>query len=149
MNITDVNKAVKRKKTRVRRGRGAASGLGKTAGRGQKGLGARAGAKHLKGFIGGQSKLMTRLAKRGFNNAVFRTQYVPVNLDLLESRFAADAEVTPETLKTQGVTLGREDKVKILGGGDVTKKFAVKAHAFSKSAREKIEKAGGSVEVIP
>ncbi len=149
MNITDVNRSVSKHKAAKRRGRGKGSGLGKTAGRGQKGLGSRAGANYLRGFIGGQTKLMNRLPKRGFNNAVFKTLYAVVNLGALEERFKANDEVNPDTLKaTGGVTLRRGEKIKILGSGDLSKPLTVKAHAFSKSAREKIEKAGGTVEVI-
>ncbi len=148
MNITTINQSVKAHKARKRRGRGAASGLGKTAGRGQDGMGSRSGANYLKGFVGGQSPLRQRLPKRGFNNAVFRTAYVPVNLKLLEDRFAKGATVGLEELKAHGITLRRGEKVKVLGQGELTKKLTVKAHAFSKSAKEKIEKAGGAVEVI-
>lgn len=148
MNITDVNKRATAKKPRKRVGRGAASGLGKTSGRGNKGLGSREGANYLKGFIGGQTKVMTRLPKRGFNNKNFRTEYLPVNLGLLEERFGAGEEVSVETLKAKGVTVKRGALVKILGRGELTKKLAVKAHAFSGSAKEKIEKAGGSAEVL-
>lgn len=148
MNITDVNKSVKGHKRRRRVGRGAGSGAGKTSGRGQKGLGARAGANVLRGFLGGQTQLKERMPKRGFNNAVFTTEYVPVNLAMLEDRFDEGAEVDIIALKEKGVTIRRNDKVKILGSGDVTKKLTVKAHAFSKSAVLKIEKAGGAIEVI-
>ncbi len=148
MNITDVNKRVEAHKARKRRGRGAASGLGKTAGHGQKGLGQRAGANYLKGFVGGQTPLRQRFVKRGFNNANFRTEYAPVNLWWLEKAFDEGAEVTPEVLAAHGVSLGRGEKVKVLGTGELAKKLTVKAHAFSKSAREKIEKAGGTAEVI-
>lgn len=148
MNITDVNNRVKKHKPRKRVGRGAGSGLGKTAGRGHGGLGSRSGANWLRGYVGGQKRLMERIPKRGFNNAVFTKQYVPVNVADLEARFEASAEVTPETLRASGVTIPRGGMVKILGQGDISKALTVKAQAFSKSAREKIEKAGGSVEVI-
>ncbi len=148
MNITDVNNSVDGHKRRQRRGRGAASGAGKTAGRGQKGLGARGGANYLKGYVGGQAKLMTRLPKRGFNNAVFRVEYLPVNVAALEEKFSVGAEVNVETLKKNGIGIQRDEKVKILGYGEITKAVNVKAHACSKAAREKIEKAGGTVEII-
>ena len=148
MNITDINKSVRRKKLRCRRGRGPGSGLGKTAGRGQKGWGARAGGRKLPRFIGGQSVLLMRLPKRGFNNAEFRRAYVPVAVSFLEAHFPANAEVTPEALRANGVTLGRGGRVKILGSGDLSKSLQVKAHAFSKSAKAKIEKAGGTAAVI-
>jgi len=148
MNINDINHSVKKHKPRQRRGRGAASGLGKTSGFGQKGLGSRSGANRLKGFVGGQSTLMTRLPKRGFNNAVFRTEYLPVDMAFLEAKFENGAEVDFAALSKCGITLRRGDRVKILGTGELSKGLKVKVNAFSKSAKEKIEKAGGSVEVI-
>ncbi len=148
MNITDVNNSVKAHKDRKRRGRGAASGLGKTSGHGQKGMGARSGANYLKGFVGGQEPLRQRLPKRGFNNAEFRTEYLPINLAFLSEKFENGATVGLEELAGAGITLRRNDKVKILGNGELEKKLTVKAHAFSKSAQEKIEKAGGTVEVL-
>lgn len=148
MNILDVHQSVKAHKRRKRCGRGAASGLGKTSGRGQKGMGARSGANFLRGFVGGQTPLRQRFAKRGFNNAIFRVEYVPINLDLLESSFEGGAVVGPEELRAKGVTLRRGELIKILGRGELTKKLTVRAHAFSHSAREKIEKAGGKVEIL-
>ncbi len=147
MNITDVNKSVKGHPRRKRKGRGAASGLGKTSGRGEKGLGARAGGVIPRGYVGGQTPLRERLPKRGFNNAVFRTEYIPINLARLETLFEAGDEVSPETLKARGVTIRRGAKIKILGTGELSKSLTVTADAVSKSAREKIEKAGGSVTV--
>lgn len=148
MNITDVNKKVKGHKRRKRIGRGAASGHGKTAGRGQKGLGARSGPNYLKGFVGGQSSLMTRLPKRGFNNANFRVEYIPLNLTWLEKTFSAGDTVGIEQIEAHGVKVGRKGKVKILGQGTLTKALTVSAHAFSKSAAEKIEAAGGKAVVL-
>jgi large subunit ribosomal protein L15 len=148
MNITDVNKSVRRHKVRKRRGRGPGSGLGKQSGRGQKGKGSRRGTRWLPGYIGGQSTLRARLPKRGFSNAEFRVEYVPVNLELLEARFEAGAVVGLEELRGRGVTLRRGDRVKILAGGELKKALTVKAHAFSARAREKIEKAGGKAELI-
>ena len=115
---------------------------------GQNGLGSRSGANYLTGFIGGQKRLMERFPKRGFNNAVFAKVYVPVNLALLDSLFADGDTVDGESLKGKGLTLRRGDKVKILGNGEITKKLTVKAQAFSKSAQDKLEKAGGTVEVV-
>ncbi len=148
MNITDVNKNSHRHRPRRRRGRGAAAGRGKTCGRGQKGLGSRSGANRLKGFVGGQTTLMIRLPKRGFNNAIFRKQYVPVDIGLLEAKCKDGDEVTPEHLVAQGVHLNRNERIKILGSGQLSKKLHIKAHAFSKRARETIESAGGTAEVI-
>jgi large subunit ribosomal protein L15 len=147
VNITDVNKSVKGHPRRRRKGRGAASGLGKTAGRGQKGLGARAGGSVPRGYVGGQTPLRERLPKRGFNNAAFRTEYLPINVAQLEALFEAGDEVTVASLKVKGVTVRRGQKIKILGAGELGKKLTVQADAVSKSAREKIEKAGGTVTV--
>jgi large subunit ribosomal protein L15 len=130
---------------RKRVGRGPGSGHGKTAGRGHKGQRSRSGYSHLRGFEGGQMPLHRRLPKRGFTN-IFRTEYTPVNLSALDA-FGAGEEIGPERLKAQGLA-GKNDLVKILGGGDLTKALVVKAHKFSASAREKIEKAGGRCEVL-
>jgi len=130
-----------------RKGRGPGSGNGKTAGRGHKGLGQRSGGSTRPGFEGGQTTMMTRLPKRGFNNKVFATRYAFVNVRDLE-RFASGGEVTPETLRSAGLVNKFYDGVKVLGDGQLTKKLTVKAAAFSASAREKIEAAGGSVEVV-
>jgi large subunit ribosomal protein L15 len=148
MNITDVNKHVKAAPKRFRVGRGAGSGAGKTSGRGMKGAGARAGEASLRGFIGGQSPLRARLPKRGFNNAAFKTQYLPVNLDFLNEKFSDGAVVNLQTLAEAGVNLRRGHVVKILGTGDLAKKLTVNAHAFSKTAETKIKNAGGAVAII-
>lgn len=147
MNITDVNNRVKAHKRAKRIGRGAASGNGKTAGRGHKGYFSRSGAGGLKGFIGGQSTLRQRLPKRGFNNANFRTEYLPVNLNWVEENFDAGEEVNAQTIAARGISVGRGGLVKILGTGEITKALTVTADAFSKSAIEKIEKAGGKAVV--
>ena len=130
---------------RRRVGRGPGSGHGKTAGRGHKGQKSRSGYRHMRGFEGGQMPLHRRLPKRGFTN-VFRKEYDPVNLSLL-ANFEAGQEITPEALHARGFT-GKNAMVKILGDGEVTRAFTVRAHKFSASAREKIEKAGGRCEVI-
>ena len=143
MNITDVNNRVKAHKRAKRIGRGAGSGSGKTAGRGNKGYYSRSGAGGLKGFIGGQTPLRQRLPKRGFNNANFRTEYMPVNLEWLNEKFAAGDEVNAQTIAAKGLKTGRDCKIKILGTGELTKALTITADAFSKSALEKIEKAGG------
>lgn len=148
MNITDVNKRVKASKSKRRLGRGAGSGSGKTSGRGQTGAGSRAGEAALRGFIGGQSPLRQRLPKRGFNNAVFKTQYMPVNVAWLDKNFADGAVAGVEEMVAAGINLRRGVLIKVLGTGDFSKKLTVKAHAFSKSAIEKIEKAGGKTEII-
>jgi len=129
---------------RKRVGRGVGSGLGKTAGRGQKGQKARTGGKVNIHFEGGQMPLQRRIPKRGFTN-MNRVEYQVVNLRDLE---ALDGHVTVETLKGAGLIGNLRRPVKILGQGDLTKALAVEAHAFSKSAKEKIEAAGGSVAVL-
>ncbi len=148
MNLTDVFHSVKAHKRRKRVGRGAGSGHGKTAGRGQKGLGSRTGANYLRGYIGGQTQLKERLPKVGFNNANYTTVYQPVNLDFLEQNFENGDVVEIKTLRDKGFGVRRGELVKVLGHGDLSKKLTVKANAVSKTARDKIEKAGGSVELL-
>lgn len=143
MNITDVNNRVKAHKRAKRIGRGAGSGSGKTAGRGNKGYYSRSGAGGLKGFVGGQTPLRQRLPKRGFNNANFRTEYIPVNLKWLEENFNAGEEVNAQTIAAKGIKVGREGLIKILGTGELSKALTITADAFSKTAIDKIEKAGG------
>lgn len=133
-----------RKKKRL--GRGTASGQGKTAGRGMNGQGSRSGGGVRPGFEGGQMPLYRRIPKRGFTN-IFGTVYAELNVEDL-NRFEDGTEITPEILKSEGILKKQLDGVKILGDGEITKKLTVKAHKFSKSAVEKIEAAGGKVEVI-
>ena len=139
---------------RKRVGRGEGSGLGKTSGRGQKGAGARSGNKRKPGYEGGQNPIHMRTRKlRGPHHKMsmpfepFRTHTQPVNVADLDARFAAGDEVTPESLRAAGLAK-RRHPVKVLARGELSKKLTVRAHAFSAAAREKIEKAGGSVEVI-
>ena len=139
---------------RKRLGRGKGSGQGKTAGKGHKGANARAGAKDKRGYEGGQNPIHMRMRKlRGPHKKQsmpfepFRTHSQPVNLADLEARFDAGAEVTPDSLRSAGLAT-RRDPVKILGKGEISKKLTVRAHAFSATAKEKIEAAGGSTEVI-
>lgn len=146
MNILDVNKSVKAHKKRRRVGRGESSGWGKTAGRGHKGHGQKSG-KSLAKFEGGQMQVFRRIPKRGFNNAEFTQVFVPLNVAEIEKIFNDGDVVEPASIKAKGIAK-KVDAVKILGNGEITKKVTVKAHAFSKSAAEKIEKAGGTVEVI-
>ena len=127
-----------------RRGRGHASGNGKTAGKGHKGQKARSGAARP-GFEGGQMPLYRRLPKRGFTNR--NTKIIGINVDMLET-FDAGAEVTVETLIEAGIVKNPRDGVKILGNGELTKKLTVKANAFSEGAKQKIEAVGGTCEVI-
>lgn len=129
---------------RKRVGRGPGSGLGKTAGRGQKGQKARTGGKVAPHFEGGQMPLHRRIPKRGFTN-INRVEYQVVNLRDLE---AFEGTVSAETLKGAGLIGHVRRPVKILGQGELTKALSVEAHAFSKSAKEKIEAAGGSVTVV-
>ena len=128
-----------------RRGRGHGSGNGKTAGKGHKGQKARSGSPRV-GFEGGQMPLYRRLPKRGFTN-INTKNIVGINVSALE-RFENGSEVTVETLIESGVVSNPKDGVKILGNGELTKKLNVKVSAYSASAKEKIEKAGGSAEVI-
>jgi large subunit ribosomal protein L15 len=133
------------RKKRVGRGQG--SGLGKTAGRGGKGQKARTGNMHFEGFEGGQMPLQRRLPKFGFTSPN-RVEYAVVNVSELE-RFENGASVGPEELRAAGLVKGRADGVKILGKGTVGKKLSVRAHKFSGSARELIQRAGGSAEELP
>lgn len=134
------------KHRRIRLGRGRASGKGKTSGRGHKGQMSRTGSVHKPLFEGGQMPLVRKLPKRGFNN-FNRREILPVNLDALNV-FEDGAEVTVEVLKEKGLVNGRFDGVKILGNGSVEKKLQVKVNAFSASAKEKIEAAGGTCEIV-
>ena len=130
------------KKHRV--GRGDGSGWGGTAGKGHKGQKARSGAPIRRGFEGGQTPLARRLPKFGFTNNMFKTRYEIFNLDQLNEM---DGEVTPEVLVNRGWA-GKNEKIKILGRGQLDKALTVKAHKFSASAKEAIEKAGGKTEVV-
>jgi len=134
-------------KKAFRKGRGPASGNGKTAGRGHKGQNSRSGGGVRPGFEGGQMPLQRRLPKRGFNNYNFATRYVTVNLDDLD-RFEDGATVDAASLKEIGLIKKTLDGVKILGRGEITKKLTVKASAFSQTAKQKIESSGGKAEVI-
>jgi len=137
-------------------GRGEGSGLGKTSGRGENGAGARSGAKSRANFEGGQMPIHMRLRKlRGPHmkksmpfEQFGRTHTQPVNLKDLEARFDAGTEVTPDSLREKGLATRRDVPVKVLAQGDITKKLTVRVHAASKAAREKIESAGGSVELL-
>lgn len=134
------------RKTRKRVGRGTSSGTGKTAGRGQKGQGARSGGGKKPGFEGGQTPLFMRLPKRGFTN-FNKLEYAIVNLDQLNT-FEAGTVVCPKAIKEAGLIKKELDGVKVLGNGTLEKAITVKAHKFSKSALAAIEAAGGKTEVI-
>lgn len=145
MKIHDLKPAEGARRRKHRVGRGIAGKGGKTAGRGMKGQGARDTVPA--GFEGGQTPLHRRTPKRkGFRNP-FRVEYEPVNLDVLET-FDAGAEVTPDTLRDRGL-VAKRGYVKVLGRGEVTKRLVVRAHAFSRTAAEKIQAAGGTVERLP
>ncbi|MHC4400311.1 MAG: 50S ribosomal protein L15 [Planctomycetota bacterium] len=148
MNLNDVHRGIRKHKKRKRIGRGAGSGHGKTCGRGHKGQGSRAGASGRPVFEGGQMPLVRRIPKRGFHNR-WALAVAVVNVGDLETRFGADDEVNLETLKAVNLAKGRFDVLKILGDGELTKRLKVAAHRFSKSAREKIEKVGGQIVVLP
>ncbi|MEJ7712030.1 MAG: 50S ribosomal protein L15 [Pyrinomonadaceae bacterium] len=133
------------KKKRV--GRGPGSGLGKTAGRGNKGQKSRSGYSQKIGFEGGQMPLQRRLPKRGFTN-IFKKQWIEVNLEALEENFNVDEEITPEVLHSRGLIKKAKRDVVVLGTGEITKALRISAHRFTKSAREKIERAGGTISEL-
>ena len=133
------------KKKRV--GRGPGSGLGKTAGRGNKGQKSRSGYSMKVGFEGGQMPLQRRLPKRGFTN-IFKKQWIEVTLATLENSFEAGDQITPETMHERGVIAKGKRDVVVLGTGELTKALTVSAHRFTKGARQKIEAAGGTANVI-
>jgi large subunit ribosomal protein L15 len=147
MKLHELKPAEGAKHARKRIGRGIGSGTGKTAGKGHKGQNARSGGGVRLGFEGGQTPLFRRLPKRGFNNSVFATEYAEVNVGKL-NKFEAGTVVTPELLKEAKIIKSLKDGVKILGNGELTVGLTVQAQAFSKSAIEKIEAAGGKAEVI-
>jgi large subunit ribosomal protein L15 len=130
-----------------RLGRGPGSGLGKTAGRGEKGQKSRSGYSSKIGFEGGQMPLHRRLPKRGFTN-IFKKQWIEVRLEALEKNFSGDDEITPDLLHRRGVIKKAKHDIVVLGNGEVSKALKVSAHRFTKSAREKIEKAGGTATVL-
>ena len=146
MKLHELKAAEGATKSRKRRGRGHATGQGKTGGRGMNGQNSRSGGGVRLGFEGGQMPLYRRIPKRGFTN-VWRTEYTEVNVEAL-NRFDDGSQVTPETLKEAGLIKQVKDGVKILGNGKLEKNVTVKAHKFSKTAVEKIESAGGKAEVI-
>lgn len=128
-------------------GRGSSSGLGSTAGKGNKGQQSRSGGKTYVGFEGGQMPLYRRIAHRGFSNAPFKKEYSVFNLSQLEERYADGETVNRETLTVKGLLTRGYTLIKVLGDGDLTKKLTVNVDKVSASAKEKIEKAGGSVVV--
>jgi large subunit ribosomal protein L15 len=147
MKLHELSPAAGSKKEVKRIGRGPASGQGKTAGKGHKGQKARAGRGMQVGFEGGQMPLQRRLPKRGFVN-IFAKNIVTVNVGTLNAKFDDGAVIDIDALKAAGIIKNGFDGVKILSSGELTKKFTVKANAYSNAAKEKIEAAGGKAEVI-
>jgi large subunit ribosomal protein L15 len=146
MKLHELKPAEGSRKERKRLGRGIGSGQGKTAGKGHKGQNARSGGGVRLGFEGGQTPLFRRLPKRGFTN-ISRKEYAVVNLTVL-NRFEEGTEVTPELLIETGVVKNEKAGIKVLANGTIEKKLTVKAHKFSSAAKEAIEAAGGTTEVI-
>jgi large subunit ribosomal protein L15 len=144
MNLSTIKAPRKATEKRKRVGRGMGSGMGKTSTRGHKGQRSRSGSRLLRGFEGGQMPLHRRLPKRGFKN-IFRQEYAVVNLDRLAE--LGENEITPDVLKKAGIVNGKAP-VKILGNGELKSALTIHAHKFSKSAQEKITKAGGKFEVL-
>ena len=148
MNINDVNEGITGFKRRKRLGRGPGSGLGKTSGRGHNGQHSRSGASQHATFQGGAMQMFRRIPKRGFHNK-WALKVGEVNVGDLEAAFEAGEEVTPETLKEKNLSGVGYDVLKVLGDGELTKKLKVSAHRFSKSARQKLEKAGCEIVELP
>ena len=144
MNLSNIRAPRKAAENKKRVGRGMGSGMGKTSTRGHKGQRSRSGSRMLRGFEGGQMPLHRRLPKRGFTN-IFREEYSIVNLDRLAA--LDETTINPEVLRKAGV-ISTARRVKILGDGELTAAITVQAHKFSKSAQEKITKAGGKAEIL-
>jgi large subunit ribosomal protein L15 len=147
MSLHEINVGIHKHKQPIRIGRGVGSGKGKTSGKGHKGQIARAGWKQLPIFQGGGSPLVRRVPKRGFTNS-FALTIANVNVSDLQELFAAGEEVSIATLQGKGLLKKQFDELKVLGNGELSKKLTVSAHRFSESAKEKIEKAGGTVTLI-
>lgn len=148
MNLNEVHRGIQKNKPRKRIGRGPGSGHGKTSGRGEKGQKSRSGYSRNPIFQGGTMPLVRRVPKRGFNNR-YALNIATVNIDQLDQVFENGEEVTLESLRAKSLAQHRHDELKILGRGELSKKLKVAAHRFSQGAREKIEKAGGEVVVVP
>ena len=144
-NLSNLRAPRKANTGRKRVGRGMGSGMGKTSTRGHKGQGSRSGSSLMRGFEGGQMPLHRRLPKRGFTN-IFRTEYSIVNLDRIAE--VGVAEIGLDDYRKLGLVSGRTPLIKVLGSGDLKKAVTIHAHKFSKSAAEKIEKAGGKAVVV-
>jgi large subunit ribosomal protein L15 len=147
MRLDELKPAPGSKHRRKIVGRGIGSGHGAQSTRGMKGQRSRSGWGGMTGFEGGQIPMIRRIPKRGFRHTAFRIEYSIVNVGDFEKRFDAKATVSPESLESAGL-FKNGDRVKVLGGGELTKALTVRAHAFSASAQEKIKKAGGQVEVL-
>ena len=146
MDLSKLKPSAGSKHSKKRVGRGHGTGQGTQAGRGHKGAQSRSGYKFKRGFEGGQMPLHRRLPKRGFTN-IFRSDYAVINLDQLEALFDAGTDVNPEVLHGQGLAQGNQ-KIKVLGRGELTKALNVKAHKFSGAAAQKIQAAGGTAESL-
>lgn len=148
MNIEDVHRGIHAYKKRRRIGRGIGSGHGKTSGKGHKGQKSRAGWSAAPTFQGGTMPLVRRVPKRGFHNK-FAVPVVTVNVGDLEQVFEAGAEVNPQSLRARHLAKAARGQLKVLGNGELTKRLTVAAHRFSQTAKEKIERAGGTVVLLP
>ena len=144
MNLSNIRAPRKASENKKRVGRGMGSGMGKTSTRGHKGQRSRSGSRMMRGFEGGQMPLHRRLPKRGFTN-IFRKEYNIVNLEKLAT--LGESTVNPDVLRKAGV-ISTKRPIKILGDGDLKSAITVQAHKFSKSAEEKITKAGGKIEIL-
>jgi len=149
MMIHEITEQVGAKRRRKRVGRGEASGLGKTSGRGHKGAGSRSGWSYRANYEGGQIPFARRIPKRGFNNVNFATHFHVVNLKVLEARCESGATVDVETLAKLGIVRDASRPLKVLGEGELSKKLTVVATKFSASAKSKIEAAGGTADERP
>jgi large subunit ribosomal protein L15 len=145
LNLSNLKAPRKASENKKRVGRGMGSGMGKTSTRGHKGQGSRSGSRLMRGFEGGQMPLHRRLPKRGFTN-IFKVEFTPVNVGSLAD--LGETNITLDVLRSSGLVRGKKSLVKILGTGDVNSALTVQAHKFSKSAEEKITKAGGKAEVV-
>ncbi len=145
MNLSNLRAPKKANRNKKRIGRGMGSGTGKTSGRGHKGQGSRSGSSLMRGFEGGQMPLHRRMPKRGFTN-IFRTEYTVLNLDRIAEM--GETELSYDRLRELGFLKRRNELLKVLGNGELHAAITVHAHKFSKSAQEKIEKAGGKVVLL-
>ena len=145
MNLSNLRSPRNANTARKRVGRGMGSGMGKTSTRGHKGQGQRTGTSMMRGFEGGQMPLHRRLPKRGFTN-IFRTEYTVLNLNRFEDLSVTEVKI--EDYKSLGLASNKKDLIKVLGNGELTRAITIHAHKFSKSAAEKIEKAGGKAIVL-